>query len=129
MPLETKGFEEIVLKLKQLGDKGERGMSKALKIGGEIIKQEAIRNVPEHDGDLKESIRVTNARDDVAGGKYLHVKQDNKIAFYGRFVHEGHAYENGKNVPARPFMRIAWERKKDEALEKIGEHMRKVLGI
>lgn len=130
MPLETEGFEEIVRKLKQMGDKGERGMSKALKAGGEIIKAEAVRNVPEgKTGNLKESIRVTNARDDVAGSKYIHIKQDKKIAWYGRFVHQGHGLKRGGNVPAKPFMRIAWERKKDEALEKVGEIIRREMGL
>ena len=54
-------FEEMIKKLQQMGDKGERGVSKALKSGGEIIKEEAQRNVNERTGELKESIRVTNA--------------------------------------------------------------------
>lgn len=129
MPLEANGFEEVINKLKAMGTKGERGMSKALKAGGELIKEEAVRNVNERSGELKESIRVTNARDDVAGAKYVHVKQGNKKAWYGRFVHEGHGLKRGGNVPANPFMRIAWERKKNEALKEVGEVIKRELGI
>jgi HK97 gp10 family phage protein len=129
MPLESSGWEELVRRLRDMGERGERGMSRALKAGGEVIKDEAVRNVPERSGELKASIRVTNAREDVAGAKYVHVKQGNNKAWYGRMVHEGHPTRGGGNVPARPFMRIAWERKKDEALNKIRDEMRRELGL
>ena len=129
MPLEANGFEEMINRLKGMGQKGERGMSKALKSGGEIIKEEAVRNVNVRFGELKESIRVTNAKDDVGGAKYVHVKTGNNKAWYYRLVHEGHGLKGGGNVPANPYMRIAWERKKDEALDKVADIIRGELGL
>ena len=129
MPLESSGWDEIIRKLKLMGDKGERGMSKALKAGGNLIKEEAMRNVRERSGELKRSIRLTNAKDDVAGAKYIHVKTGNKKAWYYRLVHEGHGLKGGGNVSANPFMRIAWERKKNEALKEVGEVIKRELGL
>lgn len=120
-------------------------MRSALRQGAKVLAEEAKRNVPVMDGDLRDSIRVsTRSRRGVVSAT---VKAGNKKAWYWRFVEFGTAAHNiaGKKggflsfgglfrksvahpgAQAKPFMRPALDSKANDAIQAVGEQIRKRL--
>jgi HK97 gp10 family phage protein len=143
-----KGGKELFTFLQTLAPKIERNiMRTALRAGAKVFFDEALKNVPVKDGDLKESGRIsTRAKH---GQVSASVKFGNKKAWYWHMVELGTAahtikakngkslFFNGSNVQmvnhpgarAKPFMRPAYDAKSDDAIiavgRKIGERLTK----
>lgn len=112
--LDFSSIEELQKRLEEMGRKGSSLENKALIAGAEIINREIIRNAPERTGHAKKFLKVSKVSKE-KGIKVVKVgisKGDNSEAFYLKF----HEYGTSK-MPARPFMRPAFERKRKEALE------------
>lgn len=141
-----KGGAELQRMLNSLPAKIEKNiMRSALRAGARVIANEAKANVAVEDGALRRSIRVSARAK--KGRVTASVKAGSKEAFYYRFVEFGTAahtikpknkqalYFDGqfaKNVrhpgaKAKPFMRPALDNKADEAIQAVGEQIRKRL--
>lgn len=119
-------IEKLQKRLEDIGRKGSIIENEALITGAELINKEIIKNAPEKTGRAKKYLKVSKVKKE-KGIKVVKVgisKEDNSQAFYLKF----HEYGTSK-MPARPFMRPAFERKRKEALEKTYEVIRKGLGL
>ena len=101
-------------KLEELGRKGTSIEKKALEEGAEPILQEMINNCPVRTGKAKKHLKKSKPKKE-KGKLVVKIgvnKEDNSEAFYLKFSEWG----TSKQV-ARPFMRPAFERKREEGLE------------
>lgn len=121
-------------------DKGEgaKAARAALRAGAKAIADDAKVRVPRDEGDLMRAIRVATTKDEkgvpVAGIR-IKAARGQKQPFWWRFVEYGtgprfrRRRRQGKVVkklgaptgtmPARPFIRPAYEAKKNEAVQKV----------
>lgn len=131
---DIKGLVELQTKLSAFGDKVVNVVTqKALMDGAKLIQKEAIQNAKaignakDHNlkisgryerlkaGNLSKNIRIRRVKNTEKDIKSAQVYVKLKRAWYAKFV-EG--TENGNSrQPAKPFMRPAYETKKDEAVE------------
>lgn len=113
-------MDKLSAKLKEMGRKGSRIESEALKKGAEVILEEMKRTsaFSDRSGNLRKGLKIDKVRTQ-KGVKYVKIgiqKDDNSEIFYGKFIEYGTV--NGKrSLAPKPFMRPAFEKKKSEALE------------
>lgn len=101
-------------KLEELGRKGTNIEKKALEEGSEPILKEMIDNCPVRTGKAKKHLKKSKPKKEkgIVTIKIGVNKEDNSEAFYLKFSEWG----TSRQI-ARPFMRPAFERKKEEGLE------------
>lgn len=133
--LKITGLVELQTKLTAFGDKVVNVVTqKALLDGARIIQKEVIKNardinnVVDHNlkidgvyerleaGNLAKNIRIRRMKKTEKGTKTAQVYVKLKRAWYAKFV-EGRENGTSRQV-ASPFMRPAFEAKKEEAIEK-----------
>lgn len=141
-----KGLTELQTFLDQLPAKMEANiMRSALRAGANVVKQEAINNVPVKTGTLKDGLKVsTRSR---RGLVTASVKATGKHAYLARWIEYGTAahfiapknakslffaglFSDGVNHPgsrAKPFMRPALDTKALQALQAVGEQIKRRL--
>lgn len=116
------GADEMMAKLYALGAKmagvAER---KALKSGGEILREEISNKAPRDTGDLAESITVSRIKSK-DGIRYVEVGPNPKTAWRAKFIEFGTS-----KMAAKPFMTPAVEAKRREVLEAISDVLREEL--
>jgi HK97 gp10 family phage protein len=144
--INIKGGKELQELLNTLPVKLERSILRgAMRAGAKVILDEAKNNVPVQSGDLRDSLRIsTNAR---RGKVTASVRSGNKKVFYSNFVEYGTAahsitaksggalsfggvFTKSVNVAGarpKPFLRPALDTKSTEAINMIGEYIRKRL--
>lgn len=127
------GLKEIDAKLKELGTRFNREMQPALEEAGKLVAGEAKRLAPEDSGVLKESIdiqRTTIKKNEVS----VDVGPGKK-AFYSLWVEYGHNIRDGRGKKAkvvgkaqpRPYLRPAYDTKKEEAKQIIRDRLAAIL--
>lgn len=126
--MELEGMDELIKKIDEMGRKGTRIESQALKKAGEVIADEFKRTSAFQDktGKLREGLKVSGIRSS-KGVKHVLVgiqKGDNSKVFYGKFLEYGTS-----KMSAKPFMGPAYESKKKEAEQIIKDEIRKGLNI
>lgn len=124
--MELEGMDSLISKIENMGKAGARIENKALKKAGQIIINEAKKNVQVKTGKLNEGLKVSGIRKK-NGNKYVLAgiqKGDNSKIFYGKFLEFGTS-----KMGAKPFMAPAYESKKKEAKEVIKQELRKALGL
>lgn len=124
--LDFSDMEKLQKRLDDLGRKGAILENKALLAGAEIINNEIVSNAPERTGKAKSFLKVSKVTKE-KGIKVVKVgitKEDNSEAFYLKF----HEYGTSK-MPARPFMRPAFENRKGEAFEVTHKIIKEGLGL
>ena len=131
------GMKELAAKLQSFGPKLARnGLRAAVSAGAEVIRKDVQARAPEDTGVLRRAVYKKQIREESnntkqtfylgvrSGKKYQKKKQD---AFYWRFLEFG-----TKHIAARPFVRSAFESKKNEAVErmkeKLAERIKKIAG-
>lgn len=141
------GAEEIKAALKAIGVKAEKVLEDAVLEGAEEIRAETARRAPRKTGALAQSIekKVTKIE---PGRVTVQVGPDRKH-FYGLFLEFGtqaheitpknkkalrlpegiYASAEHGGIRARPFIRPAFDEKKDEAEAAVGRVLRRKLGI
>ena len=130
--LKLEGTQELDRALGRLAaDVRETLMKEAMLSAGEIIKEEAERRAPRRTGRL--------AGDMVAevGAKHKPSVRVGigKLGWYGRYIESGTAERKTKSganrgaVSAQPFLKPALEAKKNEALAKFREVLKRGLGL
>lgn len=133
-------IEELQEKLNRMGKKVNTLENKALNEAADIILDEMVNKCPIRTGEAKKHLKKDKIRK-IKGVKTIKIgvnKEDNSEAYYLKFYEYGatpHTFTAGGkykgaiiNHPgqiARPFMRPAFENKKDEALDKTVEIIKK----
>ena len=110
------GAKELDLVLKKLPNAVRgRVMRSAAMAGARVVRDTAKRTVPVEQGDLRDAIVARSERD--AGRHEVKVKVGpTRRGFYGLFLEFGTV-----RLPARPWLRPAWEASKGKALNRIGK--------
>jgi HK97 gp10 family phage protein len=134
--IQVKGLTELVARLKalptELASKNGGPLAKALYRAAVVIQNEARMRAPVRTGNLKRNIVVRRDRNPVKDGatEEYHVTvrklkkgrskahPDDSTPFYWRFVEFG-----TQKMPAAPFMRPAFEAKKEEAVRVFEEQL------
>lgn len=130
------GFKEMAEKLKQLGPRlGKNGLRAATSAAAAVIRNEARNLAPVDTGEMKKDIQFKRERE-VRGGELFtasysvytrggkksrlsgKARNVDKDSFYWKFVEFGTA-----KMQAQPFMRPAFEAKKEEAVTRLGEKL------
>lgn len=128
------GMEEILKKLKKLPVELRNNLlSGAIRAGAKLVADEARARVPKDSEHLKKSILVRKRRSKNKTILHFTVAPVSKVMWkfqdahglkhynYGNIVEEGRsswAVENGaSNMPAQPYMRPAFEKKGEEAID------------
>jgi HK97 gp10 family phage protein len=127
------GFKELAAALRQLPQRvAKNGLRAAVGAGAAVIRKEARVRAPKDTGEMTKDIQIKRERDTSGGdtftarysvfvltgkksrlkGKRRDVQRD---SYYWRFVEFGTS-----KMPARPFMRPAYETKKEDAVKAIG---------
>ena len=107
----------------QEGVAAKRQLREAITKAAQPIADEAKRRVHRRSGELAGSIRPNRAVLHRGGGMKVTVSAHGKPGRYAGPLEFGHAasgaFENGPDVPANPFLRPAFDAKKDEAYARI----------
>jgi HK97 gp10 family phage protein len=130
--LDTKGFQEMIDTLDNMGKDGETIFKRALDEGIKIVQKAIQRRAPVYKGPaksyiksmksiipglLKANILIGKVRK-FANGVYSQVcgptKGDIRQVYYGKFSEWGSSHE-----PAKPWMRPGFDESKDEAYGKV----------
>lgn len=137
------GFQQLMYDLDNMGVKGERSVSKALRAGGEVFLNLAKSRVNyskrKSDKHLLDAMTVSYVKINDAGQKYVSVgtylgggRYRNGV-YWGHIVEGGHWIVNkGKvrgYVSARPFMQPAFDSGKDEATKAIADVVFDAMGL
>lgn len=139
---EINGLEEVISALEKNVFDAHRQINKILKDAGQMFCEEMKSNVPVssiNHKHLKDSIAVSNVKEDELGGKYVTVgtnlnngRYRNNV-YWGHFVEGGHAIVvNGKNkgfVEGKPFIQPAYNKIKDKAYKFVSSEIYKALKI
>ena len=112
--LELQGLDELLNQLQQISDKAGRVENKALKAGAQPIADE-----------MKSLVRVSSIdhqhiRDDIqisgikskSGIKYVEIGPGKETNWRAKFLEWGTS-----KMPAKPFVQISYEHKKNDVLE------------
>jgi HK97 gp10 family phage protein len=142
--MELTGFKELAAALRELPERVARnGLRAAVNAGATVIKKEAIAKAPkdtgalrdnlyqkqirEQSGDMKQTFYVgvrkgvakyANTKANRRAGKAGTAYKNDGTTFYWRFLEFGTS-----KMPAHPFMRPAFESRKEAAVKAIGEKL------
>lgn len=111
------GFGGLDRKLKKLPeDIAKKALKKAVRAGGQVILDDASRRVPVRTGRLKKSLRV----------KVRKSSRHGAIAKIGTNAPHAHLLEFGTvRMGARPYMRPAFDSKREAAVDEICKELKK----
>jgi len=142
--MQLTGFKELAVALRELPERVARnGLRAAVNAGSTVIKKEVISKAPEDTGALKDNIyqkqvreqsgpmrqtfyvgvrkgvaKYANTAANRRAGKAGKVYKDAGTTFYWRFLEFGTS-----KLAAHPFVRPAFESKKEDAVIAIGEKL------
>lgn len=119
--VEVQGIKEIERTLKSFGtDVAIKITKKALRAGAKIILTEAQSKVPVKTGKLRDSLKITSRK---KGDRFSYAvgTSNNKNLFVGKTFYAGFIEYGApaRGLPARPFMRPAFDAKSAEAVKAI----------
>lgn len=130
MKVEFKGGKDLERALSELASKATRKnvARRALRKAAEPIQREWERLVPEDEGDLKRSVKIgkavkgihrkANRGDAVTEFVGIDESEDRRLHIYAEVIEFGN-----ESHPAQPAGRPAWESKKFEALDRLGDDL------
>ncbi len=133
------GGKEIAEALRKLSTKVARnGLRRAVSAAAAMMRDEAKANAPVDTGEMRRDVKIKRMKDTRGGpfgatfavyvqsgkksrlsGRARNVEKD---SFYWRFVEFGTS-----KTPAQPFMRPAYESKKEEAIKVVGDILDEVI--
>ena len=122
---DTKGFQEMINTLDNMGKAGENIFKKALDEGAKPVlsamKRKVYQILHRRTGKLQDNIKIGKVRK-LRDGTYSQVigilKGDISSVYYGKFSEYGSSHE-----PARPWQRPAFDESKDKAYAKIEQEL------
>jgi HK97 gp10 family phage protein len=119
--LHLEGAEELNRALREIGGRvGGLLLRKAAEAGAEVIAEEARKNAPRDSGDLAEGIDVVAGQ--IQQGRAQMNIGVGKHEWYGLFSEFGTV-----KMPAKPFLRPAFDTKSEEATKRVGDVLREAL--
>jgi len=127
--IKFENIEEINRKFNEIGARVQTLIAtRAVKKGAEPIRDAAVSKVPVGmTGNLSDSIKIRTGLYDV--NTFESVIAVDK--YYGHMVEYGHKVVRGKKVvgmvPAKPFLRPAFDTQSDRALDMMGSEIKKLL--
>ncbi len=109
----VKGSEELIGKLRKLRTtEAKAAIRKGTRAGAKIVQAEAKSNAPVKSGALKQAVKVRSwPRSRRWTGTMINTSVTRGAVFYQSFIELGTKY-----IKARHFIRNAYERTKDQAL-------------
>lgn len=122
MTMKVVGLRETEAALKELKKGTARAQTRAaLQAGGEVLAREARANAPERTGGTRESVSVGGTLS--RAQKALHRKRAEQEVFVGPDDRpQAHLREfGGDGAPPHPFMRPAWDSKREEAATRVAD--------
>lgn len=140
------GADELIRKLKALGDKAQDVIGPATKEGAELVKAEIEARTPVDTGALKSEgfeTKPGSMKDEAANTVVTLSNRKYVYAYYLEFGAQdrgmgGGTFERlakklvgrkGTNLPAHPFIRPAFKAKKAEAAKVVEEALKRALGL
>ena len=121
-----KYLRELNYRLEVVSEQGvaaKRQLRTAITEAAQPIAEKAKQKIRRKSGELAESIYPNRAVLHRGGGMTVTVSTHGKPGRYAGPLEYGHvasgAFKNGPPVPANPFMRPAFDEKKEEAYERI----------
>lgn len=123
--LELQGMTTLLNKLQELGKKGNQAVNQAIEVGAQPILQELQTTTVfvDRTGDLRRAQKVSKVKSR-KNTKFVWVGDVDRKCPYAWPLELG----TSKTV-ARPYMREAWNKKKQESLRVIKEELQKGLKI
>lgn len=129
---EIQGLDEIERKLQGLEEAVRRKyIRKALEEGAEHVRAEAARTVKKAEGGPTHPKHGHLANNGVVAKVWVKAQRSNATVgvnwqthSYGHLIEFGHKLPNGKETIKQPFMRTAYENKKQQALDEILTQLR-----
>ena len=127
------GFAELAAAMRELGQRAAKNaLRRAVSSGAVLVRNEARANAPVDTGEMKKDIQVKREKDQrdgplsakysvfVRSGKKSRLagsgRNVDKDSFYWKFIEYGTS-----KMAAQPFMRPAFEAKKEDAVQAIGK--------
>lgn len=118
------GSEQLNAALRGMRDRASGfTLQEAAREGAQVIADEASRQAPKDEGDLSEGIRARAAVRQQIGRARIDVGPTRDV-FYGMFSELGTSHE-----PAKPWLRPAFDAKREEATRVVREALKKALGL
>ncbi len=127
-PIETAGFVELTDDLmKMAAGLNDSAINTALKVGAGPVLDQAKANVNSKSGDLVRSLTIGSIKLRKGGGKYITIgaHKGSPAQVYAGPVEFGHGGPHPAG--AHPYMRPAYDAKKDEAYIKIREALQQAI--
>lgn len=117
--MEFEGVGDLIAQLSRINGEIEQVVDDALQAGASPILEEARQTGAFRDrtGTLRKSLKISKTKIK-KNQKYVLIGSFSSKAFYDRYIEFGTS-----KMPARPFMRPAFERHKEEATEIIKKHL------
>lgn len=129
MAFELTGTDELLANLERIGNNVEQTKKQALKEGADIIKQGMSQKCPrstQQGRHLADNIIVSDMKTGIDGKPYVEVgpqKSSNDEFFYGKFLEWGTV-----KMKAQPFAEPGFIEKRQAALDKIADVIRRAIG-
>jgi HK97 gp10 family phage protein len=122
--IEVKGDKHLLKILQELNSKVAKQVNRrAVNLATTPILQAVKQNVPVDKGDLKkaQTKKITSKggqANGIVGADADYVSEDgSRPAHYDHIIEYGHIAQDGKHVPANPYMRTAWDSSIEQARE------------
>lgn len=119
--LEMKGMDDLIKRFEEMGKKSTSVMNEALIEGSQPVLDEmkSTNAFKDRTGRLRESLKISKVRTS-KGGKLIWVGDVDASCGYSWYVEYGHS-----KAAARPFIRPAWNKRKNEAQKRIIEAVKR----
>lgn len=129
LKLEIENGKEIAKKLEQAGEKGVVIVREAATRAIELAKDEIVRNTPHDSGDLAEGFETKPGSKKKGGANAVVTIKDRSLVYAFYLELGAPNRKRGGTLPARPFIRPAFDRKKREAVAEFEKLLKKRLGL
>lgn len=128
--LTVENTAEIVKKLDAQGDKGLSLMKRATAAGAELVREEIRKRAPKDTGELANEGFVVKAGSKRKGGANAVVTISDRRFEYAFYLEFGALYRSrGGTLPAYPFIRPAFDKKRRAVTKLVRQSIRDELGL
>lgn len=123
----TKGFDEFLEQVRQMGKDVDQVTKEALQAGGDVLLDGMLRRVPRDTGNLADNLAVDGPFQD---GNYVYVSVGVSTKADGETVRYATAQEYGwgPDHPAQPFVRPAMDEDMAKARAALREVFKREIG-
>ena len=133
--VQVEGWKEISQQLTALGEKGKDLLHEAVNKGAEYLEPKIKSSIkPGNDDDdtihLRDTVRISKAKRKKTSKQTATIKIGGlKGAEYPMHLETGHMTQDGKHVPAKPYVRQAVDQNAERVAEIAVNHLLDKLGV